>query len=167
MINILKFTLLIFILSSCSLNNTGGFWSNQKKIESEKLEFETLFKEEETQTKEFNKTFNFVLSTSNLRINENSKIDNNDGYVFLNNQLAQIQKFSFSKIKNFYTFEPNIIFKNDNLIFFDNKGSILNFNKNSKLNWKINNYTKAEKNSGPLISMTSFKNQLFVSANSI
>ena len=58
MINILKFTLLIFILPSCSLNNTGGFWSNQKKIESEKLEFETLFKEEETQTKEFNKTFN-------------------------------------------------------------------------------------------------------------
>ncbi len=165
MINILKFTLLLFLFSSCSLNNVGGFWTNKKELESEKLEFETLFKQESNQTKEFNKTFKFVLNKKDLKINENSKNDNNDGYVLLNNELAKIQKYNFSKIKNFYSFEPNIILKNDTLVFFNNKGSILSFNEKSKLNWMTNNYTKAEKKNGPLVSMTSFNNKLFISDN--
>ena len=117
MINILKFILLIFTFSSCSLNNVGGFWSNKEELKSEKLEFETLFQEEKKQTKEFNKNFIFFLNKSDLQINKNSKLDNNDGYVLLNNHLGKIQKYSFSKIKNFHSFEPNITFKNKDLIF--------------------------------------------------
>ena len=123
----------------------GGFWSDKKDLKNEELEFETLFKKEKSLTKEFNKDFNFVLKKSDLKINLNSKIDNNDGYVLFRGNLVKIQKYTFSKIKNFDTFEPNLIFKNKNLIFFDNKGSILSFNENSKFNWKVNNYSKAEK----------------------
>ena len=35
MINILKLTVLIFLLFSCSLNDVGGFWSKEKDLKNE------------------------------------------------------------------------------------------------------------------------------------
>ena len=52
--------------------------------------------------------------------------------------LSDFSKYKFSKIKNFYQFEPVISFNNKNIIFFDDKGTILQFDKNSKLIWKKN-----------------------------
>ena len=74
-----------------------------------------------------------------------------------------MQKHNFSKIRNFKSLEPSIIFYNDDLIFFDNSGSILSFGNNGKLNWKINDYSKNEKKIGPLISMIENKGQLYIS----
>ena len=165
MINILKLTGLIFLLFSCSLNDVGGFWSKEKDLKNEELKFETLFKKDEKISREFNKNFQFVLKKEDLKINKLSHINNDDGYVLFNGKPEKIQKYNFSKIKNFNKFDPNLIFNNENLIFFDNSGSILNFDKNSKLSWKINNYSKSEKKNGPLISMTIFKNNLLVSDN--
>jgi len=164
-INILKLTGLIFLLFSCSLNDVGGFWSKEKDLKNEELKFETLFKKDEKISREFNKNFQFVLKKEDLKINKLSHINNDDGYVLFNGKPEKIQKYNFSKIKNFNKFDPNLIFNNENLIFFDNSGSILNFDKNSKLSWKINNYSKSEKKNGPLISMTIFKNNLLVSDN--
>lgn len=165
MINILKLTVLIFLLFSCSLNDVGGFWSKEKDLKNEELKFETLFKKDEKISREFNKDFQFFLKKEDLKINKLSHINNDDGYVLFNGKPEKIQKYNFSKIKNFNKFDPNLIFNNENLIFFDNSGSILNFDKNSKLSWKINNYSKSEKKNGPLISMTKFKNNLLVSDN--
>ena len=57
MINILKLIFFILFFSSCSLSNTGGFWSNEKDLKNQRLEFENLYKKDELILKEFNKNF--------------------------------------------------------------------------------------------------------------
>ena len=165
MTNILSLILIVLIFSSCSFNDVGGFWTKEKELKKEELQFKKLFEEEKFVTREFNKDFKFFLEKSSLTLNRNSKIDNNDGFGFFNISLSKIQKYNFSKIKDFYKIEPNLIFHNNNLIFFDNKGSILNFNKDTKLIWKINNYTKAEIKTGPLLSFVKLKDKLIVADN--
>ena len=166
MINILKFVVLIILFTtSCSFNDTGGFWSKEESLKNEKLDFKPLFKKEKLALKEFNKDFQFLLNRKDLKINKNSKDDNNDGYVLFDGKFEKIQKYNFSKIENFSQLESNLIFDDRNLIFFDNKGSILSFDKTSKLKWKINNYSKIEKKLRPLLSMTHNNNYLFVSDN--
>ena len=166
MINILKFVILIILFTtSCSFNDTGGFWSKEESLKNEKLDFKPLFKKEKLALKEFNKDFQFLLNRKDLKINKNSKDDNNDGYVLFDGKFEKIQKYNFSKIENFSQLESNLIFDDRNLIFFDNKGSILSFDKNSKLKWKINNYSKIEKKLRPLLSMTHNDNHLFISDN--
>ena len=166
MIDILKFVVLIILFTtSCSFNDTGGFWSKEENLKNEKLDFKPLFKKEKLALKEFNKDFQFLLNRKDLKINKNSKDDNNDGYVLFEGKFEKIQKYNFSKIENFSQLESNLIFDDRNLIFFDNKGSILSFDKNSKLKWKINNYSKIEKKLRPLLSMTHNDNHLFISDN--
>ena len=90
MINILRFTIFILLFTiSCSFNDMGGFWSNEEKLKSEKLDFKPLFKKKETTLNEFNKDFKFTLNSKDLRINKNSKYDNNDGYVVFNGKLKK------------------------------------------------------------------------------
>ena len=165
MINILKFIVLIFIFSSCSLGDGGGFWTKEERLKDQLLNFKPLFEKDKLVLNEFNKNFQFLLNKKDLKVNTNSKNDNNDGYVLFNGKLEKIQKYNFSKIENFHQLESNLIFSNGNLIFFDNKGTILNFDQNSKLKWKINNYSKNDKKIGPLISMTHNNKNLFVSDN--
>ena len=166
MIDILKFVVFIILFTtSCSFNDTGGFWSKEENLKNEKLEFKPLFKKQEITLKEFNKDFQFLLNQKDLKFNKNSKDDNNDGYVLFEGKFEKIQKYNFSKIENFSQLESNLIFNERNLIFFDNKGSILSFDKTSKLKWKINNYSKIEKKLRPLLSMTHNNNYLFVSDN--
>ena len=165
MTNILSLILIVLLFSSCSFNDVGGFWTKEKELKKEELQFEKLFKEEKIVTKEFNKELDFFLEKSSLTLNRNSKIDNNDGFSIFNISLSKIQKYNFSKIKDFYKIEPNLIFHNNDLIFFDNKGSILKFNKDTKLIWKINNYTKTEIKTGPLLSFAKQKDKLIVADN--
>lgn len=165
MINILKFVILIFIISSCSLGDGGGFWTKEEKLKDQLLNFKPLFEKNKLVLNEFNKNFQFLLNKKDLKLNTNSKNDNNDGYVLFNGKLEKIQKYNFSKIENFHQLDSNLVFSNGNLIFFDNKGTILNFDQNSKLKWKTNNYSKNEKKLGPLISMTHNSKHLFVTDN--
>ena len=165
MINILKFIILIFIFSSCSLGDGGGFWTKEERLKDQLLNFKPLFEKDKLVLNEFNKNFQFLLNKKDLKVNTNSKNDNNDGYVLFNGKLEKIQKYNFSKIENFHQLESNLVFSNGNLIFFDNKGTILNFDQSSKLKWKINNYSKNDKKIGPLISMTHNNKNLFVSDN--
>ena len=165
MIKILKFIVFIFLLNSCSLGDGGGFWTKEEDIKNELLNFKPLFKKNDSVLKEFNKNFQFSLNKNDLKFNFNSKNDNNDGYVLFEGKFEKIQKYNFSKIKNFHELETNIIFSGKDLIFFNNKGSILSFNQNSKLKWKTNNYSKNEKKLEPIISMTHNNKQLFVSDN--
>ena len=139
MINILKFVVLIFIINSCSLGNGGGFWTKEERLKDQLLNFKPLFEKDELVLNEFNKNFQFLLNEKDLKLNTNSKNDNNDGYVLFNGKLEKIQKYNFSKIENFHQLDSNLVFSNGNLIFFDNKGTILNFDQNSKLKWKNNN----------------------------
>ena len=84
------------------------------------------------------------------------------GVIDFPSTLKKISKYKFSKIKYFDQFEPEIIFHNNNLIFFDNKGSIIKFDQNSKLIWKKNYYNKQEKKNHPILFFAKNNDTLIV-----
>ena len=156
------FLLLIFI-TSCSLDNKTGLWTKKQKIkEEEKIIIKEPFKEDEVLEKEFNPSLKINLSAKLIDNSFVNNFDNNNGRVNYNGTLKSISRFKFKKIDNFTQLEPEIIFDNKNVIFFDDKGSILKFDNFSKLIWKKNHYTKAEKKSKPILFFANNKNILVV-----
>jgi outer membrane protein assembly factor BamB len=100
--------------------------------------------------------------------NNNSKVRdyfNNDGRLDYDGILKKSSRYKFSKIKNFYQFEPKISFNDNNLVFFDNKGSILKFDDKSKLIWKKNYYSKSEKKLKPILQFANDGKTLVVADN--
>ena len=164
MIKIFKFIFFLIFLSSCSFHNSG-FWTKEEKLKAEDDKFENLLFKKKKITKEFNKNFNFSIDKSDIKINILSYLNNDDGFSVFQNSLDKITKYNFSKIKDYQLFDPNLIFYNNNIIFFDSNGTILNFNNKSKLIWKFNNYNKDEKKSGPLITLANSKDKLIVVDN--
>jgi len=154
-----------FLISNCSLNNPGGFWTKQQDLSSNQSEFEVLFKKDQELSNEFNKEFLLNIKSSQLKKNNLSYLDNNDGYKPFQNSLEKVSKYKFSKIKNFDSFEANLIFYKNNIIFFDNKGSIISYSDYGDLVWKSNIYTKAEKKIQPLISLEKYNNFLIAADN--
>ena len=150
---IIIFFISIIFITGCSLNKNSKFWTKTKNIPEEKNEnYKEIFVEEDALEKELN--VNISINFEN-NINNNLKIRNyfnNDGRLNYDGELKKSSRYKFSKIKNFYQFEPAISFNNKNLIFFDNKGSILKFNENSKLIWKKNFYSKSEKRLKPKLN---------------
>ena len=165
MIKFLSSVLVLLFLISCSFNDRTGFWTNEKKLQKDQAEFQILFEEKEKKIGEFNKEFIIKINKPLIRINKLSKFNNNDGYSSFDGNLQKISKYSFSKLRNYELFEPNLILDNQNIIFFNNQGTILKFNKNSKKIWETNNYSKDEKKAGPLLSMFLDKNKLIIADN--
>ena len=117
MIKALNCIFFLIILNSCSFHDSGGFWSKEKKLSQNEIKFVPVFKTENIVSKEFNSKIKISLKKENLKVNKNHYFDNNDGYNLFDGNLKKIKKYSFSKIKNFYRFEPNLIFHNKNIIF--------------------------------------------------
>jgi len=162
----LRITLLFIFIANCSLDQKSGIWTKTKKIEEEKkLVLKELFKEEKVLDTEFNPNLKIKLSAKLVNNSFINNFDNNNGRINYNGNLKNLSRFRFSKIDNFNQFEPEIVFNNDNLIFFDNKGSILKFNNSSKLIWKKNYYSKPEKKLNPILFFTSNKDTLVVADN--
>ncbi len=163
---IIFFIISIFFITSCSLNKNSKFWTASQNIPKEnKLDYKKLFVEEDALEKEFNS--NIRIDLGNIS-NNNPRIRNyynNDGRLNYNGALKKSSRYKFSKIKNFYQFEPNISFFDENLIFFDNKGSILKFDKKSKLIWKKNYYSKVEKKLKPILQFANNGKILLVADN--
>ena len=159
--NRLSLLLLIFLfVSNCSLDKKSGIWTNIKKIKEDSKN-QKLFKKASINTNEFNTNL-YIKFPPNIEINKFNSVDNNNGLVAYKGKFKTISKYKFSKISRFNEFDPEFIFENDDLIFFDNKGSIIKFDNNSKLIWSKNNYNKAEKKLMPILFMASQKNNLFV-----
>jgi len=165
------FLFIIIFISGCSLNKNSKFWSTTEKINqdiglSEKsLEKKKIFKKEEVFDKEFNQNLKINIS-ENLNTNKSlNNYNNNDGVINFDSDLQNTSRYKFSKIKNFYQYEPTISFDEKNLIFFENKGSILKFNEKSKLIWKKNYYSKTEKKLNPVIQFTNNNSFLIVADN--
>ena len=165
MIKITKIIIFSLCLISCSVYDTTGFWSKQKQIDKENLQFKKIFDEKEFQEIELNPSFLINVEFENVKKNLDIKFDNNDGYVNFNGEINNVSKFKFSKIKNFKKIEPNLILKNNNVIFFDDKGNLLCFDQNSNLVWKQNIYTKEEIKIGPLLSLHKKNDKLIVTDN--
>tara|TARA_B100001121_G_scaffold170607_2_gene148922 strand:- start:578 stop:1882 length:1305 start_codon:yes stop_codon:yes gene_type:complete len=157
----------LFILIGCSFNKNSKFWTSSKNIpEESNLYYKEMFIEKEALNKELNanKIINLGKVTNNSALVRNYY--NNDGRVDYDEELKKSSRYKFSKIKNFYQFEPTILFNNENLIFFDNKGSVLQFDKDSKLIWKKNYYSKSEKKLKPILQFA-HKDDILVIADNI
>ena len=163
---IIIFFISIIFLTSCSFNKNSKFWTPTQNIpEEKKLDFEVMFTEKEAIEKELNT--NLSISLGNV-INNNFRTRdyfNNDGRLNYDGLLKKSSRYKFSKIKNFYQFEPVISFDNNDIIFFDNKGSILKFNEKSKLIWKKNYYSKSEKKQKPILQFANNGTTLVIADN--
>ena len=163
---IIYFIITFIIITSCSFNQNSKFWSASQNIPEEKdSNFKEIFVTEESLEKELN---------SNLKIKLNNKVNNdlavrnyfnNDGRLDYDGELKKSSRYKFSKIKNFYQYEPTVSFNKKNLIFFDDKGSIIQFNEKSKLLWKKNYYSKSEKKLKPIMQFANNGKFLVVADN--
>ena len=153
----------IFLLSNCSFNKNSSFWSQSKKIISEDNPNRIIkFEENEAISLELNPELEIKLTN---QPNENyfeNNLDNNNGRVDFNSDLDQISKFKFSKIKDFYKYDPKISFTNNGIIFFDKKGTIFMFDNQSNLIWSTNIYTKKEMKLNPVLQLVNNGNTLIV-----
>ena len=162
---ILFFVLIIFI-TGCSFNKNSKFWTSSQNIQEENNQnYKKIFSEEESLSQELNKDLSINLGKNVVNNIQLRNYFNNDGRLNYNGVLKKSSRYKFSKIKNFYQFEPTISFNDKNLIFFDNKGSILQFDKKSKLIWKKNYYNKSEKKLRPVLQFTNNKSILIVADN--
>ena len=153
----------IFFINGCSLNKNSKFWTAEQKIpEENKQYYEKVLVEEEALNQELNTKLSLKL---NAEINNNILLrnyTNNDGRLNYDGLLKKSSRYKFSKIKNFYQFEPIISFDKKDIIFFDNNGSILKFNDSSKLIWKKNHYSKSEKKLKPILQFANNRKILIV-----
>ena len=144
----LKIILIFFFINNCSFNSNSKFWTKEANIKNETISSneEFLFQKKKVLQKELNSKLKIE-----LKFNKSLEARNKDGIIEFSSDLKKISKYKFSKIKYFDQFQPEIIFHNNHLIFFDNKGSVIKFDQNSKLIWKKNYYNKQEKKKSPYI----------------
>ncbi len=162
---ILNLFLVAILFSSCSFNKNSKFWTSEAITKVEEKKFEKIFSDEKTLSKELNTNISLNFSSNLKKAKLSKELTNNDGRVNFDGSLKKSSKYKFSKIKNFYQFEPVISFNKENIIFFDDKGTILQFNKNSKLIWKKNYYSKSEKKLDPILQFASNDKFLVVADN--
>ena len=162
---IFQLLLIIIFFSGCSLNKNSKFWTSETIKEIEEQKFEKIFDDPKALSQELNTNINLNLSKNFTKNKLSVKFTNNDGRVNFDGSLKKSSKYKFSKIENFYQFEPIIAFNKDNVIFFDDKGTVLQFNNRSKLIWKKNYYTKSEKKSNPILQFANNNKFLIVADN--
>ena len=163
--NIIKIIVIFIFIANCSLNKNSKFWTNEKVVEEKQQNIEEIFKKEETLKLEFNPNLKISLYSKPIDKSFINNFDNNNGRINYRGDLKKISKFKFSKIKNFYQYNPELLFNNNNIIFFDNKGSILKFDENSNLIWKKNIYSKTEKKQNPILFFAGDNKTLSVADN--
>jgi len=162
---IFQLLLIIIFFSGCSLNKNSKFWTSETIKEIQEQKFEKIFDDTEALSQELNTNINLNLSKSLTKNRLSEKFTNNDGRVNFDGSLKKSSKYKFSKIENFYQFEPIIAFNKNNIIFFDDKGTVLQFNNRSKLIWKKNYYTKSEKKSNPILQFANNDKFLIIADN--
>ena len=165
MSNIFQLLLIIIFFSGCSLNKNSKFWTSETIKEIEEQKFEKIFDDPKALSQELNTNINLNLNKNFTKNKLSVKFTNNDGRVNFDGSLKKSSKYKFSKIENFYQFEPIIAFNKDNVIFFDDKGTVLQFNNRSRLIWKKNYYTKSEKKSNPILQFANNNKFLIVADN--
>ena len=163
MIKILLTLLVFLFITNCSFDNKSGFWTKKQKIEKVKQSvIERILTSENISQSEFNPNLKIKLQSKPANKSFVDNFNNNNGRINYNGDLKSISKFKFKKIRGFNEFEPELIFNEDNIVFFDNKGSIVKFDNFSKLLWKKNYYTKSEQKLNPILFLSNNKNTLIV-----
>ena len=126
MIKLLIIFLLIFII--CSTDKSKNIVKTQEKNYIKKE-----INKEEIITKIFNNDLEINFK-NNPDFNSLGEFKNNFGRQNIKNIAYNISNYSLKKIKNFSKFDPNLIFVEDGIIFFEKKGSIIKYNFKKKNN---------------------------------
>ena len=163
--SIFKIILIFVFFSNCSFHSKSKFWNEEKLDEEVILKTLDINTKENPLNLEFNPTLNINLYSKAVNKSFFNNNTNNNGRINFDATFTKKSKFKFSRIKNFYKFEPEIIINNNDVIFFDDKGAILKFNEKSDLIWKKNFYTKAEKKIKPILQLASNNKILIVADN--
>ena len=153
---IVKILFILLLIPACSLNDKTSVWKKNKKINTEiekKKNTKKLFESDNIIKKELNPTLQIELKKSPTQYDYDEK-------------KTKITKFKLSKTKNFNQINSKIIFYKNDLIFYDSKGSIIRFNKSTEKVWTVNNYSKEEKKSNPLLFLEN-KDEILIVADSI
>ena len=151
-----------FFLSNCSLKDKSILWKNNEP--ETKPNIKKIFSQEKKKVKEFNKNFN--LGLSNIKLNKKVFDNNNNhGSQQYTGELKKTVRYKFSKLNQLNRMDFNPIFLNDGIIFFDKKGSIIRYNKKNKILWKVNHYSKAEKQLNPKLNLILDNENLIIADN--
>ena len=112
-----KIILIFLLITSCSLDNKTGLWSNDKKVDVvDKTKVVKLNKEKNILDNEFNKDLKITLSKK-IAKNKNQELQNNNSQYNYDGDIKKSSKFKFKKINNFYQNEPDVIFDKGNIFF--------------------------------------------------
>ena len=153
---IVKILFILLLIPACSLNDKTSAWKQNKKTNTEivkKKNTKKLFKSNNIIKKELNPTLQIELKKNPNQYNYDEK-------------KTKITKFKLSKTRNFNQINSKIIFYKNDLIFYDNKGSIIRFNNSAEKVWTVNNYSREEKKSNPLLFLEN-KDEILIVADSI
>ena len=170
--NIFKIVLVGILLHNCSFNKNSKFWTKEKIIKEAKTTQLKVLKENDLSNQkdnllniEFNPNLKISLYSKPINNSFSNNFDNNNGRINYDGKLKDKSKFKFSKIVNFYKYNPKIEYQKNNIIFFDNNGAILKFDNDSKLIWKKNYYSKSEKKLKPILFFANNGKILIVADN--
>ena len=150
MSKLLILLILSFFLNNCSFDTRSGIWTQEKKIdeiEAQKINTKKLFEK---------------INVNDEELNSNLKIELTNDFEFNEFKVEKISKYKFKKIEYFDQFEPELVFYNDDVIFFDKNGSIIRFDNNSNIIWKVNYYSKREKKNKPILKISKYKDKLLI-----
>ena len=158
---VLLLVLIFLIFSNCSENRKLGFLSKDNKNQSLNVNNKIILTKQIRPEQEFNA--NLYIKISNEKLNQSSQNNQNDsGELAYEGGLQRIGKYKFSKFNDFDFINPNPLFYNKNLIFYDNKGAIIFYDENQKILWKKNFYNKSEKKINPRLNFAIKNNTLIV-----
>ena len=161
---VLLSVLIFLIFSNCSSVKKLTSWGKSSKKQTEIVNNKTILTKQARLEQEFNA--NLYIKISNEKLNQNSlNNQNNSGELAYEGVLQRIGKYKFSKFNDFDFINPNPLFYNKNLIFYDNKGAIIFYDENQNIIWKNNFYNKSEKKIKPRLNFAIKNNTLIVIDN--
>ena len=104
-----KITILFLLITSCSLDDKSGIWTDDKKSKLIKDNNTRILQEKKKQTKEFN--LNAQIFLENQVVQEVSLVNTNNIKIGKDlGKLTKTSKYNFSKIKRFDEFNPEFCF---------------------------------------------------------
>ena len=162
---LLLLSFVLLLLNACSLDTKSGIWSKKKDLVLENTKSVQVFTEEEILDKEFNSNLEVTLESKIIDNFFTKNLTNNNGRINYDGELKKVSKYKFSKINNFEYYEPELIFDNNSIVFFDKTGSIIKFDSNSDIIWKTNYYNKQEKKLRPVLTFAKDTETLIVADN--
>ena len=153
----IQYIIILLFISNCS-------FSKKDKVRNDNLI--DIFKKIDPIKKEFNQQLK-IKKINTFRLNPflNNNSNNNGNINFVTN-FEKISNYKISKMKKFYSNQPELFFTKDkSIIFFNGKGTIFKLNSDLKEIWKVNNYDKKEKKLNPILYFAQVDKKIIVNDN--